>query len=238
MNDRKNEKKELRAVLFRIIIYVVVMSLFENMNADGAYENYRIIPAAVLLLFLFWDMIRTNKLSAYGFWNGAPLNYGKLLFLLPFVALGTVNLWRGMVLRYEPLTTILYMAAMLCIGFVEEILFRGYLLHVLQKQSVKMAIIVSSLTFGLGHIVNLLNGAKLLPTILQLIYACAIGFMLSVFVVTTGHILPCCLFHGVFNALSVFSNEVGYTTSYRIMVCIVITVISVGYAIYLWKKRV
>ena len=100
----------------------------------------------------------------------------------------------------------------------------------------KTAILVSGLTFGLGHIVNLANGAELLPTLLQLVYALAIGLMLSVFMVRAKNIVPCCIFHGVFNALAAFSNEAGQTTDYQVTVCAVITVISLGYALYLWKK--
>ena len=98
-------------------------------------------------------------------------------------------------------------------------------------------VVISSLTFALGHIVNLANGADLVPTLLQLVYALAIGVMLSVFVVKTGHLLPCCLFHGVFNALAAFSNEAGQTVGYQIAVCVVISLLSVGYAAYLWRRK-
>jgi uncharacterized protein len=122
-------------------------------------------------------------------------------------------------------------------GFIEEILFRGYLLRLLMKNSVRRAIIVSSLTFGIGHIVNVLNGADMLSTGLQVVYAISIGVMLSVFVVRTNNILPCCVFHGVFNALSAFSNEAGITITYQIVTCVIITVISLGYAWYVWTRK-
>ena len=105
------------------------------------------------------------------------------------------------------------------------------------KRSTRLAILISSLTFALGHIVNLVNGAELVPTLLQLVYALAIGLMLSVFVVKTGHLLPCCLFHGVFNALAAFSKEAGQTVGYQIAVCAVISLLSMGYAAYLWRRK-
>ncbi len=110
-------------------------------------------------------------------------------------------------MRYAPLDTFWYIIAMLCIGFIEEILFRGYLLQLLLKRSIKVAVIVSSLTFGLGHIVNLVNGTELLPAFLQLIYA-----------------------------LAAFSNELGQTMIYQIFVCVLISILSVGYTGFLWKK--
>ncbi|MDD3339784.1 MAG: CPBP family intramembrane metalloprotease [Lachnospiraceae bacterium] len=138
-------------------------------------------------------------------------------------------------MRYAPVDAVWYVLAMLCIGFIEEILFRGYLLRLLLRRSARLAILISSLTFALGHIVNLANGAEFVPTLLQFVYALAIGVMLSVFVVKTGHLLPCCLFHGVFNALAAFSKEAGQTIGYQITVCAIISLLSAGYAVYLRK---
>lgn len=230
-------KKELRKTLIQIILYVVVMSVCENIFADSGSQGWRVIPAAVILAELIFSMAREKKLTAYGFWPSKAMNWGKTLFLLPMVILATINLWNGVTLRYEPVETVLYVLSMLCIGFVEEILFRGYLLHTLLQNSVRQAIIISSLTFGLGHIVNLLNGKEIFETILQLIYAMAIGVMLSVFVVRTKQLLPCCIFHGVFNALAAFANRSGETRTYQIVICIVITVISAGYVLWLWRQK-
>lgn len=136
-------------------------------------------------------MRKENSFEKYGFRPAAPLLWRKTLYLLPMLALITANLWNGFGLRMSAAETVLYVLTMLCIGFIEEILFRGYLLQMLRESSTTLAILISSLTFGLGHIVNLLNGAAVLDTALQLIYAFSIGMMLSVFVAKTGHILPC-----------------------------------------------
>lgn len=46
---------------------------------------------------------------------------------------------------------------MINIGFLEEIIFRGILYKSIEKDNKKLAIIISSVTFGIGHIVNLLK---------------------------------------------------------------------------------
>lgn len=229
-------KRELRITLIQIIIYVVVMSVCENIFADSESQGWRVIPAALILAELIFSMAREKKLKAYGFCPSVSMNWGKTLFLLPMVILATINLWNGIAFRFEPVETVLYILGMLCVGFVEEILFRGYLLHTLLQSSVRQAIIISSLTFGLGHIVNLLNGKDIYETLLQLIYAMAIGLMLSVFVIRTKQLLPCCIFHGVFNALAAFADRDGVTNTYQLVICIVITVIAVGYALWLWRS--
>ena len=230
----ENNKTELRLTLLRIFGYVIIMSLFESIWGDRSGELGRVLIAGLILLVLALDMWRRGERFSNAVLSELP--YRKLLYLLPMVAIATANLWHGAVLRFSAWDTVCYIAAMLMIGVIEELLFRGYLLRLLERRSVKTAIMVSSLTFGLGHIVNLANGAELLPTLLQLVYALAIGFMLSVFMVRAKNIVPCCIFHGVFNALAAFSSEAGQTIGYQVTVCAVITVISLGYALYLWKK--
>ncbi|MCI2046862.1 MAG: CPBP family intramembrane metalloprotease [Faecalibacterium sp.] len=232
----KTKRRELAGVLARIFTYIVVMSLFESTHGDDAAQGWRLLAAAMLLGLLLAGIAKEQDFGRLRFAPGTPLPGRKVGYLLPMLVVATANLWHGAVLRYAPLDTVWYVLSMLCIGFIEEILFRGYLLQLLLKRSVKVAILVSTLTFGLGHSVNLLNGAKVVPTLLQLVYALAIGLMLSVFVVKTGHLLPCCFFHGVFNALAAFSNESGLTMRYQITVCIVISLMSVGYAWYLWRN--
>ena len=43
---------------------------------------------------------------------------------------------------------------MLCVGFMEEVIFRGLLFKAIAKDNAKMAIVISSVTFGLGHVLN------------------------------------------------------------------------------------
>lgn len=237
----KNKKAELFGVLVRIFIYVLVMNNIETIcgkqPSSLALQIWRTIPAAILLTALILGIANGHDFERLGLLPGTQFSWHKALYMIPMFAVATANLWHGIVLRYAPFETMWYIIAMLCIGFIEEILFRGYLLKLLMKRSTGLAILISSLTFALGHIVNLANGAALVPTLLQIIYALAIGVMLSVFVVKTGHLLPCCLFHGVFNALAAFSNEAGQTVGYQIAVCVVISLLSVGYAAYLWRRK-
>ena len=112
---------------------------------------------------------------------------------------------------------------MLCVGFLEELIFRGLLFNAMLKNGKNSAIIVSSVTFGVGHIINLINGsgAELLPNLLQVVYAIAVGFMFMMIYYRTKSLLPCIITHGVFNALSAFisialkkSSSFGYSSLY------------------------
>ena len=68
----------------------------------------------------------------------------------------------------------------LCVGFLEEVIFRGLLLMSIARKNVKSAIIISSVTFGVGHIINLFNGSgmDLVTNLCQIVFAIAVGFLL------------------------------------------------------------
>ena len=104
----------------------------------------------------------------------------------------------------------------------------------LRPRGLKRAALISSLTFGLGHIVNLLNGAALLPTLLQLCYACAIGLLFTVLFQKSGSLLPGILTHSLLNALSAFSTEGG--DIFQIISAAVLTLTALLYTLWLVKK--
>lgn len=77
----------------------------------------------------------------------------------------------------------------------------------MEKDNLKSAMIVSSITFGMGYIVNLLNGAELKSTLFQMCYAIILGYMLVIIFYRSKSIIPCVIFHALINALSVFNVE-------------------------------
>jgi membrane protease YdiL (CAAX protease family) len=165
-----------------------------------------------------------------------------MLFYIPLLVLLTANLWYGGAMNQSPLETVLFILSMFCVGFLEEVIFRGLLFQAMAKDGVKSAIIVSSLSFGIGHVVNLINGsgADLLPNLLQVMYAVAIGFAFVMIYCRTGSLMPCIIVHSVFNGLSAFANEAVMTPQRQILSGVLLAVIAGGYALYLalaWKEE-
>lgn len=77
------------------------------------------------------------------------------------------------------------------------------------------------------------GGAALLPTLLQLVYACAVGFLFTVLFYKGGSLWPCMITHGVLNALSAFAVE--GTEAADMLTAAALTVISVLYALWILK---
>ena len=232
------DKNELGFSIMWIIAYCVLASIGDNLSDVIGLSKVITLPILfVLSLILFLFIKRNNLTEKYGFCK-ADIAASKMLFYIPVIVLLTANMWFGFRLNMSPLESILYILSMFCVGFLEELIFRGLLFNALLKNGKNSAIIVSSVTFGVGHIINLINGsgAELLPNLLQVVYAIAVGFMFMMIYYRTKSLLPCIITHGVFNALSAFANETGLTSKEQIISCILITLISGVYALYIALK--
>ena len=98
----------------------------------------------------------------------------------------------------------------------------------------KIAILVCSLTFGIGHIINLLNGADLIPTLMQICYAISIGYLFVIIFYKSKSLIPCIITHSAVNSLSIFNVENGISLYVSSMFLIVVPL---AYAVYINKSQ-
>ena len=229
------KKDKLWFALLCIVIYVVGFSL-----ADGLSESIE-IPKLVTVLFglvlslLALGFMRKNELYDYiglKAFNGSKKDF---LWFIPLILISSVNLWNGLTLNETILVSVLSVVSMCFVGFLEEVIFRGFLFRGMCESSIKKAIIISSLTFGMGHIVNLLLGAPVFDTLLQLIYASAIGFCYTAIAYRCGSIIPCILSHIAVNSLSIFATEP--TMQMSIIIALLQTVISISYGLWILRGK-
>ena len=229
------EKSEIWFAVAWIIGYVVLASTGDNISANLGIDKIVTLPILIAMSLGLYFFARKNGLTEkYGLCK-PQLPAAKMLYYIPLLVLLTANLWYGVAMNMTPLETVLYVLSMFCVGFLEELIFRGLLFRAMAKDGVKSAIIVSSVTFGIGHIVNLVNGsgAELLPNLLQVLYAVAIGFAFVMIYWKTKSLLPCIIVHSVFNGLSAFANEAVMTPQRQIISGSLLAVIAGGYALYL-----
>lgn len=222
-------KNETIIALGLIIIYLVTNSYCLN---NFGLEDIRTLIINGVLSLLIVLVIILNKLGEYFGLTNIP-KPKKYLYFIPLVILMIVNLIGGINIQNTASEIVIYMLSMVLIGFLEEIIFRGFLFQMMAKDSVKAAVIVTSITFGIGHIINLLNGAELVPTLLQICYAIAIGYLFAVILVKSKSLWPQIITHSVVNALSIFNTENIVTTYISTVILIIVPLI---YAVYLNKK--
>ena len=199
---------ETKPVLFAIlwiVIYVVLVAPLRGSYGDGSLQMLLGLVAVSAALLTVIRLLGIEKELGMTRW----LQNGKaLLWLLPMWVLSTGNLWGGVGLRYAGINTLMAVLSFLLVGVVEEIVFRGFLFNGMRRTGkLPVAIVVPALTFGMGHIVNLLTGHATMETLVQVLFAVAWGFMFTFAYLKGGSLLPCIAIHGLIDAFSVFSRD-------------------------------
>lgn len=229
------KKNELAFALIWIGIYVVSLSLADSLSASLGVQKILTTPLCTALsVFLYFWISHHGLGKKYGLCK-APKAAKTNLFYIPLILICTTNVWFGFRLNLSPLETVLSIVSMLCVGFLEEVIFRGFLFSALSKDDLKQAIVISSITFGFGHIVNLLNGAALLEILLQICYACAIGFLFTILFLSEKSLWPCILAHSAVNSLSIVANTEARTTQATLFSALFLCVVPTAYALYIIK---
>ena len=199
------ETKPILFAVLWIVLYCAVMAPIRGRFGDDSVQMLLGLTAISTGLLLF---IRANTLQGELGLDRWIRNGKKILWLIPIWILSTGNLWSGLGLKYTGINAVMATMSFLLVGFVEETVFRGFLFNGMRKTgSLTVAIIVSAVTFGMGHIVNLLSGQATVDTLLQIVFAVAWGFLLTYAYYTGGSLIACVLIHGIIDAASVFGRD-------------------------------
>lgn len=154
-------------------------------------------------LNIFW-VTRYFNWQTIGF---RRLDRKQLLWFLPSIAV-LIAMW---VVLLSGLVRISLSAAQwqlfalagfttLLVGFGEEIMYRGIVLHAfLTTNRVRWALLVSAIAFSLLHAVNVFGGVPLFKVPLQLVMTFLFGFLFAPLMLKLNNILPLIIFHGLWD---------------------------------------
>ena len=231
------EKNELTFAIVWIVAYCVLQSLANSLNEIigvqyAASAGFCILQTIVLLAF-----IRKNNLQKrYGLCRSS-VPARRFLYYVPLVILASGNLWNGAAVNYSPAETACRIACMLCVGFLEEVIFRGLLFKAIARDNIKSAVIISSVTFGIGHIINLVNGSgmNLVNNLCQIVFAVAVGFLLVTIFYRGDSLIPCILVHSAINTLGTFANDAGLTVQMQLLHIAALILITAAYTLILMR---
>ena len=222
------EKNEILFAIFWIVVYTVSMGNLRNLGDDSPWMTAGLLAISLLMFFF----VRKNGLmEKYGLarWAGSCR---AMLWLIPLWLVVSGNLWAGLRPHYTGGGLWFAAVSMALVGFAEELIFRGFLFRAMLKDgNEKTAVIVSAVTFGLGHIINLLTGHELAETLAQICFAIAVGFMLTLVFYKGGSLLPCILAHSLIDVFSVFSADASDLFTW--ITEAVLILVALGYSLYL-----
>lgn len=228
-------KSELIFSLVWIGIYAIGGSIFEEISRKIKIES--LAPALffiVLSVILYFWVTKNHFNEKFGLCKPTAA-VKSFVWYVPLILITLSNIGFGVKIKYSIFGMVCFSVKMLCVGFLEELIFRGFLFKAMSRDNIKIAIIVSSITFGIGHVFNLFNGSgmALWENIVQIIGAIAFGFLYVIIFHRGGSLVPCILSHGIFNSMSAFSvwGSMNAIIIHNVIVCVFV----VGYTLVLIK---
>lgn len=151
----------------------------------------------------------------------------------PWIALGT----GAVAIEATAWDYVLYAAECFAVASFEEIAFRGLILPLFverakDRESLLGMLIAASAVFGLAHLVNLIGGAGVGATFLQVGYSFLIGLMCGLTLYVTRCLPLCVVLHAVYNFGGLLVDTFGTGNMWTHAAIAVTAVLGVAAAVY------
>ena len=228
------DTKPIWHALIWIAIYIVAVNLGDNFGQQLGVPGLTSIVLIILSIMLVFYLRGGGRLAFYGVRSVQPGTMPLTLFYIPLFAIAFLQYAKGLASHLDLQALVFAILVVSAVGFIEELLFRGFLLQGLRTSgNLTRAIIISGVTFGLGHIVNLLRGYSLTDQALQLVAAVFIGIALAYCAVLTGSIMPGVLFHVLFNLSGTIT---AHSVLWDSVTVGIISIVMIPYILFLRKR--
>ena len=229
------KKKEFTFSIFLIVLYVLLNNLATYFDSETYL--FQMIFNGSLALFMLVFIFRNKLKEKYGLIK-PEIKINKYVFIIFVIILSTRNLWFGIKMNMDISSTIIYLIYMLFVGICEELLFRGFLFKAIEKDGLKKAIIIVSLTFAFGHIVHIFDagGVDMFENIMQIIGAVFIGLVFVLILLHTKSLVIPIIMHSVIDMLSAFANGSVITKETHIIFVISGIILCLMFSLILMKN--
>lgn len=207
---KKNKIDIPLIIIFLVAVTALVLSLVPQVVFIADEEMNKVLKDAITRLCfgdLFFYLIITSKwIDQLKF----HFDIRALLWSIPVILVALVNfpyssliLGTSRIIKPEFAGVLVFYC--LSVSLLEELFFRVLLFSFIteklknNKHHYLLTIIITSVIFGLWHLVNLVTGAPIIATLMQVGYTFLIGCMLCVTFTVTKNIWFCILVHSVFD---------------------------------------
>ncbi|AEE53151.1 CPBP family intramembrane glutamic endopeptidase [Haliscomenobacter hydrossis] len=208
-------KKNLTSAILIAIGFIALLwfekplrTWFINNGAEALTAKFSAGTMVRLLLFsLALGLIyRLNLQRFAGFSPKMKVHHlQSTMIALAFIAMGIVGNY-GTYVNSEPRLLLLFFTSVMCVGLVEEFVFRGLVLPLFiksfqtHKNALLLSVLCSSLLFGVVHFLNLFQQPdNLLGITSQVFFAISIGVFFGGLMLRTRNILVPAILHGLVN---------------------------------------
>jgi len=253
----KTQKNESHQVVIPIIVTLLVavmdisgypISLFVYSglwDIDALYIARILNHIFIILCFIFFKL-------AYPHWIRGLSNKNTFFGLVKYGAVGVIAFTVSLIAFYiglSPLDRIPSFAKVMTecviyyffVALIEELYIRGLLLNIFRKMfrknSAVLAVIASSVIFGIGHIPGS-AGQPLLAVVSKVVWTISLGLYLGTVYVKTGNLKVAVILHYVVDLCALpycFSTQTGYP-KLSLYIILPLFVLMGIYSIYLLLK--
>ena len=234
--------KQERIILKTALAMFLLLLFFFAQGAIVTITGIEGVPSALIRGAVIWGLviitlayyiIRFKGISKLGF-HGAEKGAAKrMLYFVPLLLIAFSPFAAGINLNGGAAFILANLFLTLGIGMAEEIFFRGIICGLWLKHGTIKAMIISSVLFGLSHILNIAGGAELFETILQICFALVYGMIFALIFAEGRSLLHCVLLHALHDFCSFIGGD--GSAQFEIILGAVQFIILLAYFIYLLR---
>jgi len=229
------------------------MGNLENTELDlpamSALSLSKVVFSAVVILILITLGMKSEIIpSRKGIGRGLLLGW-FLILLAIFLFLVQTDFGRAASFDSSKSLLLIPLAVYtLLIGVSEEFLCRGILYNVIFNKygNVHAAVLISSVIFGIVHLTNLIGGASVGETLLQVLYASAFGVLIAAVYARCKNIWAVVLLHALFDfcgyaavilaPAAAAEMDLVLADTIGVVMTVVVSVVSVCIGLFLIRK--
>ena len=251
---RANKRKICLSIALAAIILLLVCEIFGLSALLGLEDGSRLaislemtltrflggVAFLAMLVHLGYKVLNPIKSP---FWHSLLISLPAFLIAVNNFPFSAVISGKARVTEGAPMLLLLFCECMM-VGLFEEIAFRGVIfLRILKKKPEDKlwqfaSIALSSVIFGLLHLVNLIDSSPS-AVLLQIGYSALIGAMCAVVLLKTANIWLCVVIHGLYNFAGAVIPRMGegeIWDSFTIILTVVVSLAVLAYMIVLFLK--
>lgn len=243
MNDELQNNGIKKPIVFSVLLTILILV-------------FPVVSGAIITIFKFGEL-RSRLIQALAFIIAgiigciiAKLKFGSLkdvglkivhisdlkdyLWFAPIILVEILPFFAGLKSGLNQSLILAYVLFTIAVGFAEELYFRGLIANSFKKTI--SLVLFSSFLFSIGHIMNLLAGASIFDTALQIVFAFLFGIVAVEISFTTKSLVIPILWHTAHNFISLVtaSND----GKWSLIIAIAQGTILLIYGIYLWVKKI
>jgi len=224
VNDWTQRHVCLAAFLFTVVLFAP-LGLIDVLTGDMAQSDFPVYAVIfgtgqlALTLIIIWLVRKLNVFSTSVFMfkemgKGFLLAWVGILFAIVVFLMSFLQLPENSMIVPAPFPLVASVFATLTTGVFEETLVRclvlGILLRVMSstKKGILAACVISSIFFGLAHLVNIWSVGAVLPAVVQVINATALGLFFAALFLRTGTLWIPIFVHALINLASTIFNAI------------------------------